>query len=111
MNGPLIRELALRRVSAQAQISFPLFYKGQHLGEDVASGLRVALLTFLRQLSHGVDHQFRLVEMNPVAAFLGDNFPEIRAHRNGSPGSRRRQSNDRDILQQPGRTHRSRRFR
>ena len=32
----LIRELALRGVSAKAQISFPVCYKGQYLGEYVA---------------------------------------------------------------------------
>ena len=32
----LIRELALRGVSAKAQISFPVCYKGQYLGEYLA---------------------------------------------------------------------------
>jgi GxxExxY protein len=32
----LIRELALRGVSAKAQISFPVCYKGQYVGEYVA---------------------------------------------------------------------------
>jgi len=32
----LIRELALRGVSAKAQVSFPVCYKGQYLGEYVA---------------------------------------------------------------------------
>ena len=32
----LIRELALRGVSAKAQVSFPVCYKGQYLGEYLA---------------------------------------------------------------------------
>ena len=32
----LIRELALRGVSAKAQVSFPVCYKGQYVGEYVA---------------------------------------------------------------------------
>jgi GxxExxY protein len=32
----LIRELALRRVSAKAQVSFPVCYKGKYLGEYLA---------------------------------------------------------------------------
>lgn len=37
----LIYELALRGVSAKAQVSFPISYKGKYLGEYVA-GLRAA---------------------------------------------------------------------
>jgi GxxExxY protein len=32
----LLRELALRGVSAKAQVSFPVWYKGQYVGEYVA---------------------------------------------------------------------------
>src|SRR5579864_3776068 len=32
----LVRELALRGVSAKAQVSFPVCYKGQYVGEYVA---------------------------------------------------------------------------
>jgi GxxExxY protein len=36
----LIRELELRRVSAKAQVSFPVCYKGKYVGEYlVVSGL------------------------------------------------------------------------
>ena len=52
----LIRELALRRLSAKAQFSFPVCYKGQYIGEYVADlVVEEKLIVELKCVEHFVD--------------------------------------------------------
>jgi GxxExxY protein len=79
----LIRELALRGLSAKAQVSFPVCYKGQYIGEYVADLVveeklivELEVCGALRRSTPGAMHQ--LPESVPPSRGSADQLPETK---------------------------------